>query len=453
MTGTSYIRLSELLTLVDDALRTTIGEKTWWILAEIKERNDRGEYIYFELAEKATAGEDLVAKIRASVWRREAIAAFRNFEDLTGKRPDKGMQVLVRAGVNFHPVHGLTLQLFDIDSQHMLGQLELQRRQTIAQLATHPDIRYDQGRFDTPNKRAELPAVIQHIAVISSASAAGYQDFVDSLTNNPFGYHYSVRPYYSIVQGDKAAESMRDQLLAVYKDLQEGKPTDVVVLIRGGGAQSDLLPFDQFRLALALAKFPVPVIAGIGHLKNESVADMVVNTSVKTPTQAAEFLIDHNRQFEEEVEAAREMIILKSQNLMAVMARKLDHASAKINSGAITLVHTRTRHLERLKDHLRAGATANLGANINRLNEQRMRLEAIADKFMFTRQHQLDKLEEKMRLLDPMIILKRGYSMLMRDGEIISSAQKLHPGETVNIVFSDGNASAQITDIKPNQDE
>src|ERR1044071_8633847 len=145
----SYIRLSELLTIVDDALRQTLGERTWWIVAEIRERNDRGDYIYFELTEKSEVNDELIARVRASVWRREAIAAFRNFEDITGKRPDKGMQVLVRAGVTFHAVHGLSLQLFDIDSQHMLGQLELHRRQTIAQLATQPEIRLTDGRFDT----------------------------------------------------------------------------------------------------------------------------------------------------------------------------------------------------------------------------------------------------------------------------------------------------------------
>ncbi len=453
VTGNSYIRLSELLSLVDDALRTTLGEKTWWIIAEIKERTDRGEYIYFELAEKSDTSDDLIARTRASVWRREAVAAFRNFEDITGKRPDKGMQVLLRAGITFHAVHGFSLQLFDIDSQHMLGQLELQRRQTIAQLATHPEIGFENGRFDTPNKRAEFPVVVQNIAVITSASAAGYQDFADSLKKNPFGYLYNVRPYFTIVQGDKAAEAMRDQLLAVYKDIQEGMPTDLVVLIRGGGAQSDLLPFDQFRLAIALARFPIPIVAGIGHLKNESVADMVVHTSVKTPTQAAEFIIDHNRAFEEEVEAAREMIILKSQNLLAVMNRKLDHAGTKINSGAITLVHTRTRHLERVKDSLRAAAVQNLSDKSSALTEKRLRLSASTEKLLYTKKHQLDKLDEKLRLLDPMIILKRGYSMLTRNGEVIASSKKLNPGDKVNLVFSDGNAEAQITDIKPNNNE
>lgn len=451
MIQNSFIRLSELLAYVDDALRTTLGEKTWWIIAEIKERNDRGDYIYFELAEKGNSDDDLVARARASVWRREAIAAFRNFEDITGKRPDKGMQILVRAGVNFHPVHGLSLQLFDIDSQHMLGQLELQRRQTIAQLATHPDIRFHDGKFDTPNKRAKFPAVVQHIAIITSASAAGYQDFVDSLKNNPFKYHFEVRPYFSVVQGEKAAESMREQLLAIFKDAQEGKPVDVVVLIRGGGAQSDLLPFDQFRLAIALARFPVPVIAGIGHLKNESVADMVVHSSVKTPTQAAEFLIDHNRAFEEDIEAAREMIILKTQNLMAVQYRKVDHAVAKISNGAVTLVYTRMRQLERVKDDLRAAAVQRVADASGNLNEQRMKLASVAEKFFYLKKHHLDKTDDKLRLLDPMIILKRGYTMLLRNGEVIASVKKLNKGDTVDLLFSDGKTSAEIQDIKPDE--
>lgn len=453
MTGSSYIRLSELLALVDDALRTALGEKTWWIIAEIRERNDRGDYIYFELAEKSSGSEDLVAKVRASVWRREAIAAFRNFEDITGKRPDKGMQVLVRAGVAFHALHGLSLQLLDIDSQHMLGQLELQRRQTIAQLAALPEMKLVDGRFDTPNKRIPLPDVIQHIAIITSASAAGYQDFTDSLKNNPFGYRYDVRTYFTIVQGEKAAESMREQLLKVYSDFKDGMPLDAVVLIRGGGAQSDLLPFDQFRFAHALARFPIPVIAGIGHLKNESVADMVVHTSVKTPTQAAEFLIDHNRSYEEEIEAVREMIILRTQNLLLVMNRKLDHFGTRINSGAVTLVHTRTRFLERLRDNLRAAAAQRINLAAIGLNEKRLEFSAASEKLLYLNRHHLDKMENLVRLLDPMIVLKRGYVMVTKDDEVVTSVKKIIQGENLTLHFADGTAKTTITAINPESDE
>lgn len=427
-----------------------MGEKTWWIIAEIKERTDRGEYIYFELTEKAEAGDDLVARVRASVWRREAIAAFRNFEDITGKRPDRGMQVLVRAGIAFHPVHGLSLQLFDIDSQHMLGQLELQRRQTIAQLAAQKGISLQDGVFVTPNKELELPVVIQKIAVITSASAAGYQDFADTLTNNIFGYKFTVRPYFSILQGEKAAESMREQLLKIYSDHQAGLHTDAVVIVRGGGAQSDLLPFDQFRLSHALARFPIPVITGIGHLKNESVADLVVNTALKTPTQAAEFIIDHNRSFEEVIEGLRELITLRGQNLVKNSQRKLDHLSVRISGGTTNLLHVRYNNLLRIQELLRHESAQLLNKAESRLNELQFRLTSvpfrITDRAAFT----LDNLEAQIRLLDPRNILKRGFALVSRDHVAVRSVDQIKLQENITVTLADG--SMQTTVISINKD-
>jgi exodeoxyribonuclease VII large subunit len=448
-----YIRLSELLQIVNDALQIAVGERSWWIIAEIKERTDRGEYIYFELTEKAEAGEDLVARIRASVWRREAVAAFRNFEDITGKRPEKGMQVLVKAGINFHPVHGLSLQLFDIDSQHMLGQLELQRRQTIANLATQKGIILRDGVFQTPNKEAELPIVIQNISVITSASAAGYQDFTDTIHNNPFGYKFNIRPYFSILQGEKAAESMREQLLKIYSDHESGITTDVVVMVRGGGAQSDLLPFDQFRLAHALARFPIPVITGIGHLKDESVADLVVNTSVKTPTQAAEFIIDHNRSFEESIEGLRELITLRGQMMIKNASRRLDHLSVRISGGTTNLLHLRHNSLVRMQEVLRHSSIQMLNKSANRLNELQLRFRTsplrITDRASLT----LDKLEAQFRLLDPKNILKRGYALISRDQNIIRSVDQISLNETVKVTLADGTLQTLITTITKNDNE
>lgn len=453
MNSNGYIRLSELLQIVNDALQIAVGERSWWIIAEIKERTDRGEYIYFELTEKAEAGEDLVARIRASVWRREAVAAFRNFEDITGKRPEKGMQVLVKAGINFHPVHGLSLQLFDIDSQHMLGQLELQRRQTIANLATQKGIILRDGVFQTPNKEAELPIVIQNISVITSASAAGYQDFTDTIHNNPFGYKFNIRPYFSILQGEKAAESMREQLLKIYSDHESGIPTDVVVMVRGGGAQSDLLPFDQFRLAHALARFPIPVITGIGHLKDESVADLVVNTSVKTPTQAAEFIIDHNRSFEESIEGLRELITLRGQMMIKNASRRLDHLSVRISGGTTNLLHLRHNSLVRMQEVLRHSSIQMLNKSANRLNELQLRFRTsplrITDRASLT----LDKLEAQFRLLDPKNILKRGYALISRDQNIIRSVDQISLDETIKVTLADGTLQTVITTITKNDNE
>ncbi|HET6992938.1 MAG TPA: exodeoxyribonuclease VII large subunit, partial [Bacteroidia bacterium] len=341
------LRLSQLCRLIDDALKTAFSERAYWVLAEIKERNDKGDYIYFELVEKASNGTEIIARINGSVWRKEALAAFRNFEDITGKRPDKGMQVLIKAGINYHPVYGLSLQLFDIDSQHMLGQLELQRRKTIEQLATKPGIRLIDGVLHTPNKELKLNPVIQHIALITSASAAGYQDFLHTLEQNTFGYKFSCVPYFSILQGEKAAEQMKEQLIRVFEDSKIGKKFDVVVFIRGGGAQSDLLPFDNFNLAHAVARFPIPVITGIGHLRNESIVDMAANISTKTPTRTAELIIAHNRSFEEQLMGLRELITLRSTNLLTKHHRKLDHIGAILSNGTIQLLNTSGNQLSR----------------------------------------------------------------------------------------------------------
>ena len=247
----SQLRLSELCSLIDDALKIAFNDKAYWILAEIKERNDKGEYIYFELVEKAANGTEIVARVNASVWRREAIAAFRNFEDITGKRPEKGMQVLVKAGVNYHPVYGMSLQLFGIDSQHMLGQLELLRRKTIEQLASKPGIRLIDNVLHTPNKNLEFAPVIQKIALITSASAAGYQDFLHTLEKNTFGYKFSCVPYFSILQGEKAAEQMKEQLIRIFEDSKKEKTFDAVKMMRDIrdqiSAETQNMSFDELK--------------------------------------------------------------------------------------------------------------------------------------------------------------------------------------------------------------
>jgi exodeoxyribonuclease VII large subunit len=434
-----HLRLSELCHLVDDALRQAFAERAYWVLAEIKERNDKGEIIYFELIEKAPEGNEIVARMKASVWRREAIMAFRNFEDVTGKRPDKGMLVLVRASVNFHAVHGFSLQLSDIDSRHMLGQLELQRRKTIALLAEKPGMRLVDGVFETPNKKLRLPPVIQRIAIITSASAAGYQDFRHTLEQNIFGYKFSCTPYFSILQGVNAAEEMKKQLIGIYNDCREKNcEYDVVVMIRGGGAQSDLLPFDDLNLAHAVARFPVPVITGVGHLKDESIVDMVAHTKTKTPTEAAKFIIDNNQEYEEIIAGLRELIVLRTNNLIAKHHRKIDHAGAILTNGTMQLLSITENRIARLRDRIGSSAQKNLQAAAQRLSETRRNLFPLTRRLLEKQLHQLDLLTERMRLLKPENVLNRGYAMISKGEKLIVSAKQLEVSEEITIHMHDG---------------
>ncbi|HTL82409.1 MAG TPA: exodeoxyribonuclease VII large subunit [Bacteroidia bacterium] len=439
------LRLSQFCALIDDSLKKTFEGRTWWVLAEIKERNDKGEYIYFELVEKAENGTEIIARINASVWRREAVAAFRNFEDLTGKRPERGMQVLVKAGVNYHPVYGLSLQLFDIDAQHMLGQLEMERRNTIALLSQKPGIRLENGMLLTPNKELELPSVIQHLAIITSASAAGYEDFMHSLTENIFKYRFFCTPFFSVLQGENASESMKEQLLKIFEAMKGGKKFDAVVIIRGGGAQSDLIPFDKFNLAHAVARFPVPVITGIGHLRNESIVDMVANTSTKAPTQAAEFIIDHNRSFEEEVENLRDLLAIRSNALVTKHHRKLDHVGAVLNNGTMQLLHTAQNKLGRMKEKISSSSAKLIQANKQYVGEMQRSFPSITHRLIANDLHNVELISERVKLLSPENVLKRGYAMVMKNNQPVISSKQLKKGEEVELKMKDGTINAQIT--------
>lgn len=446
------LRLSELCRLIDDALKTAFNERAYWVLAEIKERNDKGDYIYFELVEKASNGTEIIARMNGSVWRKEALAAFRNFEDITGKRPDKGMQVLIKVGINYHPVYGLSLQLFDIDSQHMLGQLELQRRKTIEQLSVKPGIRLVDGILLTPNKSLEFSPVIQNIALITSASAAGYQDFLHTLEQNTFGYKFSCVPYFSILQGEKAADQMKEQLLKIFEDSKIQR-FDAVVFIRGGGAQSDLLPFDNFNLAHAVARFPIPVITGIGHLRNESIVDMVAHTSTKTPTRAAELIIGHNRAFEEDVMSLRELISLRSTNLLAKHHRKLDHIGAILSNGTIQLLNTSGNQLNRILEKISNGSQKITLAESQRINETQKDLQGLSDRFFDRHRHRLDILTERVKNLSPENVLKRGYAMITKNEELVISASKIERGDYLKIIMKDGTLLSNIIDVKVTNDK
>lgn len=440
----SPIRLSEFCSLITDTLNNAFQDRAWWIITEIKERNDKGEYIYFELVEKAANGTDVIARVNGSVWRREALMAFRNFEDITGKRPDTGMQVLLKVSVDYHPVYGIKLQIFDIDSQHMLGQLELQRRKSIEMLAQKQGIRLIDGRFETPNKSAGLSPVIQRIAIITSASAAGYQDFTHTLQQNLFEYKFFCTPYFSVLQGENAAAQMKAQLLKIYEDMQNGKLYDAVVIIRGGGAQSDLLPFDDFNLAHAVARFPVPVITGIGHLKDESIVDMVAHSPTKTPTQAAELIIDHNRSFEEEIEAARDMIAMRTTNFLNRQRRKLDHTGAILNNGTLQVIGVHQNLLTRITGHIRSGAQLMIQSSAQKLGENQRNILPLTRRLIERQNHELDFLSERIRLLNPYDVLKRGYAMITKDKKIITSAKSVKNGDEIKIVMNDGELDATI---------
>ena len=269
--------LRELCEWLQDIVGNEMSDR-YWVRAEIASMSVRG-HCYMELVEKAENGI-LSAKVRATCWSNVYGMLSAYFAQETGQALHVGMQVLVEVSVEFHAVYGLSLNVWNIDPNYTLGGLAKQRQMTIQQLT-------EDGVMDL-QKTMELPSLVRRVAVVSSADAAGYGDFCDQLQHNRFGFVFHTQLYPAVMQGDMAARSVVQALRAIVEQVEEW---DVVVIIRGGGASTDLSCFDDYNLASHCAQFPLPIVTGIGHTRDVSVVDMVVHTSVKTPTAAAEWLI------------------------------------------------------------------------------------------------------------------------------------------------------------------
>jgi exodeoxyribonuclease VII large subunit len=469
----SALRLSQLQDLVRGALEEAFRGQSWWVLAELEDINDQGSRIFFTLIEKGSTNAPL-ARLGGAVLSSEALLLFRNFEDITGKfiKDLTGQQVLMRVTVTLHRTAGLRLNVLDIDHHYMLGQLERQRQETYRQLAAKPGIKQVEGRWYTPNKALTLPDVIQHVAVITSSTAAGYEDFVHKLRGDASGLGFAVEGFFAQVQGEGAAESMRQQLVAVYeRHLQ--CPFDVVVLIRGGGAQSDLLPFDSLTLAWPVAKFPVPVITGIGHQRNESITDTMAHTALKTPTEAAQFILSHNLAFEAAVQQVYSHIIHRSSSLLAMHRLHLEKTSASLAGGINALLGEQRVQLSRAAAVMQSGtrgALRNAPAELMQLKQRivsgalrsaqnnRHTLEQCAQKivqrapFNVQKQHhQLALLTQRIELLHPANVLKRGYAFVTRAEKIMTSAQQIQPGDEIVVHFAKGYVTTHVKSVSPDE--
>lgn len=317
------ISLSELSARVTRAIEDVFSYTSFWVIADVTNHTYKSQkdYHYFELVEKAEGSNALLARFSGSAWGTgsQKIAAF---EKVTGQRFSGGLNVLVKVTVKYQAAYGLQLSLQDIDINFTLGALEQQRQATIARLVReNPEhIELTSGRLSTFNQKLVLSKVIQRIAVISSSTSAGFEDFQHTLKNNGFGYAFIVDPYFALIQGDNNAGQLASKIVEVYRS---GVAYDALVIIRGGGAQTDFLIFDHYLVARAVARFPVPVLTGIGHQKNETLCDLVAHTATKTPTKVAEFIIARNQDFEQSLLSLQKSLVIKSQQLLSTENKKL----------------------------------------------------------------------------------------------------------------------------------
>ena len=277
--GRGSLSLYELNLRVRSVLEDTLCEPVW-IQAELSSVSTRGPHCYVEFVQKAEGGNTFIAKAKGQIWANKWVLIRPYFEQTTGQPLSAGMQVMVQVEVTFHEVYGYSLNVLDINPTYTLGDIARRRQEILRQLE-------EEGVINL-NKELELPVPVQRIAVISSESAAGWGDFQNQLLQNEYGLAFTVQLFPAVMQGERVEPTIIEALNQIAAEMDRW---DVVVIIRGGGATSDLTGFDTLALAENVAQFPLPVITGIGHERDDTVLDIVSHTRVKTPTAAAEFLI------------------------------------------------------------------------------------------------------------------------------------------------------------------
>lgn len=453
-----YIRLSQLNDQIQDTINDRFKGHAYWVVADITSHSFKADkkIHYFELVEKSETSSAITAKIMGKSWGAGALRIL-DFEITTGQRFTNNLHVLVQVSVDFHPLYGLSVNLLDIDSNFMLGILEQQRNATLARLVRENDYIWKEGeQYSTLNSRLKLPAVIQRIAVISSSSSAGNEDFRHTMLHNDFGYVFQIDDYHTVVQGDNNAKLFLNKLIDVYNT---GIPYDAIAITRGGGSQSDFLIFDNYAIGRAVAKFPIPVITGIGHQKNVSITDLMAHTHTKTPTKAAEFIIAHNRSFEESILSLQRTIVIKSQQLFMGHYKELSQMKNAVSYNAAALAANHKKQLDKTREHIIRNLRAVLHENQKRLlaaaqhTLQRPRMLMVERKgellqlrnaiktftnaYLRRQELTLEHYHKTVKIMSPQNILKKGYAIIKVNEAIASSAKGIKKGDDIEVILKD----------------
>lgn len=412
MNESRHITLSELQRRVKAALEGQFALPLW-VSAEISDlKVNYSGHCYLELVEKAEKGGDNgvpTAQARAVIWKSHfpRIAAY--FEAETGQRLAPGLKILAKVLVSYHELYGFSLQITDVDPSFTLGDLERQRQQTIAQL--------QQDGVWEMNRGVPMPTVVQRVAVVSSAQAAGYQDFCKELAKSP--YRFEVELFDAFMQGEAAEGSIIDALCRVADRLEE---FDAVVIIRGGGSRSDLNCFNAYRICSYVAQFPLPVITGIGHDKDTSVADMVAHTALKTPTAVAGWLVER----------------------MDRICGWLDAAALQLHDGVLRLSRTQQVRLEELAGdvrHLSLGLLRQRGLELG--SREEVFRQAVGS-FLRQQRQQLAATGELVESRSPRHILRMGFAVVRSGDRAVTSVRQVAAGERLTINVADGRFSAEV---------
>lgn len=450
------ISLSELLIGIKGIIAHGV-EDLYWIRAEISDINENSSqgHCYLELVEKdETIQSTILAKCKAIIWADTYRLIKPYFYKETGQTLKAGMKIMIAVTPTFSEKFGFSCYIRDIEPSFTIGNLAIKKQKVIQQL-------HDDGIWDM-NHSLKLPIPLRHIAIISSETAAGYGDFMDQLQKRT-EFKFYTELYPSIMQGDDAVDSIINSLDRIY---EEQEKFDAVVIIRGGGATTDLLAFDEYDLAACCAQFPLPIITGIGHERDNSVVDMVANTRCKTPTAVAEFILkkmeDTVQQLDELTEALHEIIEdcinqnrlrLKylASNLSLMTANKMrdehiyiERIGNNLQSAIQNCIRSEKQHAEKMGDWVKSILRNNLRVEALHIEQLRGTLIQKLSTTIAEERGKLQAKEVSAKLLSPEHILKRGYSITLKDGKAIKNANSLKSGEKITTLFAKGQIESTV---------
>ena len=410
MNSETRLTLVELNGLVRDAIENALPEE-YWVEAELSECREHGGHCYMELIEKDEHSATPVARASAKCWRQTWVMVKPYFERTTGQQLRAGMKVLLRVYAQFHEAYGFSWIVSDIDPTYTLGDMARKRQEIIRQLK-------EEGVFDL-QRELRIPTFAKRIAVISAEHAAGYGDFCRQLEDNDYGFKFDVTLFPAIMQGEQVEASVVDALNEIYQRISD---FDVVCILRGGGATADLSGFDTLALAENVAQFPLPIITGIGHERDESILDMISNTRVKTPTAAAALLTD---------------------NLLRVLER-LDDASQRLSYAVNQRINSQKTRMATLTTLIPTLALRIVSDQRHRIETTENRLPIAIERRLTNQKHLLESLSLKLQGFDPQLLLSRGYSITLKDGRAVRDPQQLKPGDEIETRVEKGTIQSVV---------
>ena len=426
------ITLYELNSLVRQTIEIGLP-KSYWVEAEISELRENGGHCYLELIEKDKRYNTPIAKASARCWRQTWGMVKPYFENTTGQQLRAGMKVLIEVYAQFHEAYGFSWIISDIDPNYTLGDMARKRQEIIKRLK-------EEGVFDL-NKQLDLPLFSQRIAVISSKSAAGYGDFANQLYGNQYGYYFEAELFAATMQGEDVERSIIKALNAINDRCDD---FDCVVIIRGGGATSDMSGFDALELAENVANFPLPIITGIGHDRDECILDMVSHTRVKTPTAAAALLIDNLHTAERRIDDARQRIANLTLRKMEVEKLRLSRLAERLPALFGSVKDKQEARLDILQERLFRLAEIRLSNCENIVGQLEKKISLTAEHLLMVEKHRLELLEGRAQNLDPQLLLRRGYSITLVGGKALRDPSQVKQGDKIETRLEKGTIISTI---------